>query len=656
VLTLEGKTATSAEGLEILPELLELLVETLSKKNRLNPDERDEAGLFLKRMTRRYGTVRCAVDALGDARRRHAILSREKAKSWSNVMSVMPSAVETTLKRHPALKIQVSKWIAERGSAVDDRLEAFSAWLDSPFPDYEQAAPEGTDAEDSGHADAEQFTLDATDEAAIALFEMFVHDKRPGLHPSDRRPAAEELEMREALRDSSNAFARACVMLSDGRFDEADLFVRRHCEELPPRFIHTLKGECAYNAGRFDDALIHYRAASVCCDMSMCVLNLSYTLCRATQGTAEERCKEAIDLLVSLRDRQDSGDFQQLPTLIGIGSAWLNSQTGDRDANVSLAIESLEAALKGISIKQHPHWWAEAHLQLGSAWQARPTGKRVENIQRAITCFTRAQEVWTKDDHPEHWANIQNNLGHAWERLPTGHRAVNLQRAIEYFESALAVRMELDHPMSVATLRNNLGNAWIQFPAGNHMENVLKGIENHSAALEVWSTKHKRTEWAATQNNLGNAWALLPAEATDEREKNLRRAISCYKSAMDVRTRSATPIEWAATLNNMGSALILLGGDTRAKPLREAIDCFEKALQVRTMTDYPLDWAKTQSNLGRAWERLPDGDPVRNIDKAVAYFQHALGIFTEADYPHQHRHTRSCMQDAKDRIARLGFG
>lgn len=656
VLTLEGKTATTAKGLEVVPELFDLLTDTVSRKSSISSEERAEITAFLKRLTRRYGTVRRAADAIGSARRRHPLVSREKARSWAVVMAVMPSAVETTLKRHPSLKIHISKWLADRGSAVDDRLDGFASWLDSPFPDYETDVPVTTAEAELERSETESFELDATDAKAMRLFHLFVEDKRPGLHPTDRRPDPEEVELRDELKNSPNAFARACVMLSDGRWEDADAHIRKHCDNLPAEILHTLKGECAYNAGRFDDALIHYRAAAHSCDSSECVLNLAYTLARATQSGADERSREALDSLVSLRDRQHDEDPMRLPTLIAIGAAWLQCPSGDRDANVSLAIESLETALAGIQQSTIPHWWAEAHLQLGAAWLARPSGKRTENIQRSITCFTRAEEVWDREHFPEHWASIQNNLGHAWESLPTGHRAINLQRAIDYFDAALDVRAELEHSLSVATLRNNLGNAWIQFPAGDHKDNVLRGIEHHSAALEVWSTHDKRHEWAATQNNLGNAWALLPADEPDERTKNLRRAIACYKSALDLRTRSATPIEWATTLNNMGSALIMLAGEKKAKPIREAIDCFNKALEVRTKAAYPLDWAKTQTNLGRAWERLPEGDPVRNIDKATEHFNEALTVFNETDYPHQYAHTRSILQSARDRIAKLGFG
>lgn len=658
VLTLEGKTGTTAEGLEAVDDLFALLASTLARDTPPTREQREEIVAFLKRATRRYGTVQHAVNAVAEERRPHPLIATDKAKAWANVMSVIPSAVEGTLRRHPSLKTRVSSWLSDQGSSMEARLKAYQHWLDAPFPDFEDEPPVLTDAATVSAHDAPVAVgdFDASDEQALELLRTVVADKRPGLHPDDRRPTNEEVALRESHRDSSNAFARLCVALSTAQIKEAERLLKQHAKKLSEDLLHTLRGEVAYIAARFDDACSHYRRALAHCHKPECAINLALALDRATEGSASERSREAIDTLCAMRDRISEDDPTRPRVHVCIGGAWLHNPVGDRDANVSLAIEALESALGVIERDEDPHWWAEAHLQLGIAWQARPSGRRAENIQRAITCFTRAEEIWTRDAHPEHWASIRNNLGHAWESLPTGHRTINMQRAIDYFNDALEVRQQSDSPVAVATIRNNLGNAWIKFPTGDHEENVRKGIEHHTAALEVWSAQNRRHEWAATQNNLGNAWALMPAWDEEEREKNLRRAISCYKSALDVRTKASTPAEWAATQNNLGSALVLLGDEHRAKPVREAIECFSRALEVRTKAAHPVEWAKTQNNLGRAWEKLAEGDPVRNLDKATEHFNNALNVFTEDAYPHHHNHTRASLKQARDRMSRLGYG
>lgn len=658
VLTLEGKTGTTTERLDVVDDLFALIARTLAKDTPPTNEQREEIVAFLKRATRRYGTVQHAVEAIADNRRPHPLIAADKAKAWANVMSVIPSAVEGTLRRHPSLKTHVSSWLSDQGSSMEARLKAYEQWLDAPFPDIEGEPPVLTDAATVPATAAPEAAgaFDENDEQAMELLRTVVADKRPGLHPGDRRPTKEEVALRESLRDSANAFARLCVALSTGQTKEAERLLKQHAKKLPEELLHTLRGEVAYIAGRFDDACAHYRRALTHCHKSECAINLALTLDRAADGSAAERSREAIDTLCAMRDRMSQDDPARPRVHVSIGSAWLHNPVGDRDANISLAIEALESALAAIDRDTDPHWWAEAHLQLGIAWQGRPSGRRAENIQRAITCFTRAEEVWTRDTHPEHWASIRNNLGHAWESLPTGHRAINMQRAIDYFNDALEVRQQSDSPVAVATIRNNLGNAWIKFPAGEQLENVRKGIEHHTAALEVWSAQNRRHEWAATQNNLGNAWALMPAPDDEEREKNLRRAISCYKSALDVRTKASTPLEWAATQNNLGSALILLGDENRAKPVREAIECFNRALEVRTKAAHPVEWAKTQNNLGRAWEKLAEGDPVRNLDTATEHFNNALTVFTEDAYPHLHNHTKASLKQARDHMSRLGYG
>jgi len=539
-------------GLEAIDELFDLLSESLSKKSIVSVAEHQQIVVFLKRLTRRYGTVRGATDALGTSRRRHPLVSRDKARSWTEVMAVMPGAVETTLKRHPTLKIHISKWLADRGSSLDERLEAYMNWLDSPIPEFDELAEDAhVSVNSEGGAPSEM--LDATDEQAIALYRVLIADKRPGLTPGDRRPFSEEISLRESLASSGNAFAKILVAISMGETKIAEALLLEHGTALPSEMHHMLLGECAYAASRFDDAIVSYRAAVAECDSPACVLSLALTLMRANMGSAEDRYKDAIAVLTALRDRLEPQDADRVRTLIVIGTAWLYSPTGDRDANVSRAIEAIEAAIEHADREHDAHWWAEAHLQLGVAWQGRPTGKRVENIQRAITCFSRAEEVWSKKDFPEHWATIQNNLGHAWERLPTGHRAVNLQRAIDYFSAALAVREGLEHAHSIATLRNNLGNAWIQFPAGDHRENVLKGIEYHTAALEIWSAQDKRHEWAATQNNLGNALVALGDKAigtdTSDAKEQWRAATDAYRSALEEFEPAATAFADTARRN-----------------------------------------------------------------------------------------------------------
>ena len=387
VLTLEGKTATTAEGLGVIDELFDLLAETVATKNQHTEDERDEIVRFLKRCTRRYGTVRGAMDAIGDRRRTHPLISREKANAWSSVMSVIASAIETQLKRHPSLKVHISRWLSDQGSPIEDRLKLYTDWLDAPFPEAGATPDHASEDEGDPSPASAALRVDTNDERALELYALLLADKRPGLSPGDRCSTEQEAALRDELADSDNAFARLCVALSSHDFAVAEQLIRKFAGSIDGEFLHTLRGECAYGSGRFSDAVGHYRVALTHCMSPECALSLALSLGRADIGTNEERTREALDVLTSLRDRQDEGDPARVRTLVAVGNAHLHNPSGDRDANVLLAIEALETALesidRGLSIEETSGLYYIRGIQL----------ERLGDVRGAQASFSRAFEL-----------------------------------------------------------------------------------------------------------------------------------------------------------------------------------------------------------------------------------------------------------------------
>ena len=658
--THDGHTDTTKEGLEVVPDLIELMARSICLHARASENELQQVELYLKRLIRRYGTMRHAIEALGERRRRHRQISQAKVQSWADVMSVAGIRVETAMRRHPPVMIAVTRYVSSHDKSLRTRLEAYLAWLDGPLPDLsdsDQLTGLGASAEPEPASapvpEEREGTLETNAPGVEAVFaEWFAHKhlSEPAHHPA----LSETIETHVAqLEHADDLFQNAVAAVARLDFDRADAQIvdlrKRHSD---PR-IDELRAERYYLERNYDAAVESYRFVREQAGVTpyRCV-GLAMSLLHANKGSYEQRVGEAIDLLNDARKRHTEGSSEWAQVGAMLGFARLHQPAGDRDGNVRLGIELFEESLGVITRENDPQWWADVHLHLGTAWQALPTGRRQENLQRAITCFSRAGEEWTRESDPERWAAVQNNLGHAWERLPGGTREGNLKRAIDYFLAALSVHDEQASPLSWATLQNNIGNAWVKVGAGESGEYINRAIECHSAALRVWSSLDKRAEWAATQNNLGNAWALLPTDGP-ERERNLRRSISCYKSALEVRTRGTAPHDWASTQNNLGSALLLLREGDVSSTVREAIACFERALEVRTRTASPLEWAKTQCNIGNAWSRLigPGHNKRDSLTNACDHYRAALEVITHDAHPHQHGYVYSRLQSAKNELA-----
>ncbi|HVZ93095.1 MAG TPA: tetratricopeptide repeat protein [Phycisphaerales bacterium] len=648
-------------GLEIVPPMVRLMAETVRVPASQSDAEVKQIERYLLMLIERYGVMRRAIDALGTGKRRHPLVSPDRAKAWQQTLAAVPAVADQTLAHHATLQVAVSKWMTAQGDSLEKKLDDHAAWMDGPLDEnalnieIAAAGPLSTNApgESVREMVAPSASLTEEQEKDLALVRAaWLDDKRPGEPGAARRMPGEVREAVERLRGVNDARVKAYVAVACGEFAKTDEQMPMLDGRMPPAEFLTLQGDRLYFDKRFDDAAKVYRQARSQRDNLDSRKNLAMALVRCQRGSAAEHAKEAIDLLVDALRPMPTGtrEWGRARTLLGM--VWFSLHWGERDANIRHAIECFESAVESTKRETDPEWWAETYLHLGSAWHALPSGKVVENIQRAITCFSRAAEVWTREARPEEWATIQNHLGHAWERLPTGLREVNIQRAIEYFNAALTVRTREEHPAAWAQLQNNLGNAWIQVPGGERRENIEKAITHHSAALEVWSAQHRRSEWAATQNNLGNALALLPAQ-DDERERNLRRAIACYKAALEVRTRNGAPTDWAATLNNLGNALLALPKARGANHVDEAIDCFRKALEVRTRQAFPTDWAKTRANLGHAYALLDDDERRENLEEAVLCYQSALEVLTPTAYAHLHEHVMERLNEVQDELRKM---
>lgn len=660
-----GSHPSSERGLHVIAPILELLAETICVHSSPDAETLDQLASYLETLAMRYGTIRRAMDALAHGRRRHPLVSLEKAQNWFQAMSVTAGAIEPTLRRHATLMIHVSKWMKDQGLEVEQRLDAYQAWLDSPLP-----TPPTPTAQEPHHATPAVAVAEAQSPPVTIVFDTQPLATAPAIAESDDdlRAALEamveakyfgdnldECDQRESIHrlaesNSPGAKAITCIIRRD--FAGADAAIAAMDSRLPPALTATIRGDRAFFSHHFDDAIPHFRRADEQSPSAWTRMNLAVALGKAQRSGKEDNLSAAIDILDDAAGSLPEGsrEWARVRTALGVG--WLHAAGETRERRCREAITCFESAASVLSPANDSDWWGETQLQLGVAWIDFPVGSRAENIDRAMTHLKSALSVWSREAQPRRWSIAQNHLGHAWERLPRGNREDNLSNAIDCYSIALAARSRESNPVSWARLQNNLGNAWIQYHSGTteHRQNIEKAITCHTAALEVWTRLNRRADWAATQNNLGNAWALLPADAADK-ERNLRRAIACYKAALEVRTRATSPNEWAATLNNLGTALLHLPPSKKDTQLHEAVDCFRKALEVRTRDAAPIEWAKTQQNLGHAWSRMTDGDRQDNLGEAVAYYEAALEVFSLQAHPHQHQLIKARLEEARDRLS-----
>ena len=685
VRTAMGRTQTPKGGLQILPDLLRLLAETTCVASNTDDATIQRVASYLARLVLRYGTVRRAFEAVANGRRRHALLSNERASAWAQVMSVSPAAIEHTLHRQSWLRIHLAKWATAHGSTLDQQLADFDAWLDGPLPgtDGEEecplleqiaseterahSAPPATeiepDAEPARDGSADIVAADGgiamtgdtvvesvAQDGDASLIRKLLDEKRPGDWAAEWHLSQEQREAADRLRHDPDPVRQTLGVLALRELG----VVRDLLGEFPKGQElekETRAGDALYLQGDADRAIDHYRAARRLQDDDIRRRNIALALLQMEKGHRDDAAREALDLLTQTVSDQPAGSHPRACALVILGLAWASSPSRDRDHALHEAIRCFEQAAQIFDAEKEPDWWGEARLHLAHAWLDVPTGDRFRNVEQAIGSLRQTERVWTRNTQPERWSSMQNALGHAWERLPADDRGATIERAIACFSAALSVRTKDDHPSHWARLQNNLGNAWSQLPGGDHRQNVERAIACHQASLEAWSKLGRRNEWGATQSNLGNAWALLPGDKA-EREKNMRRAIACYRSALEVRTKANHPVEYAATMNNLGTALMHLPVAGRGSTVKEAIECFEHALGVRTKQALPVDWAKTQSNLGLAWSRLP-GDKQEHLNEAVACYDAALDEFTEQSHPGNHRHVMARRVKAKDQLAAM---
>jgi predicted LPLAT superfamily acyltransferase len=471
-------------------------------------------------------------------------------------------------------------------------------------------------------------------------------DQPPALSEEDRRILAEA-----RAHGNAKEQARAAIMQRD--FAAADPLIEEVTHRAASELFDalTLKGDRHYYAGEYDAAIGPYEKAF---ELRSHDLNAGNNAAiahnKARLGSIEKHQCRAIEIYTRSLKLIGEGSLNWAMTQHNLGNAYANLPSGDRAANLSIAIGAYESALEVYTREAHPVDWATTQNNLGNAYASLPSGDRAANLSKAIGAYKSALEVRTREAHPVDWAMTQNNLGVAYASLPSGDRAANLSIAIGAYKSALEVRTREAHPVDWAMTQNNLGVAYANLPSGDRAANLSIAIGAFKSAMEVYTREAHPVDWAMTQNNLGNAYANLPS---GDRAANLSKAIGAHESALEVCTREAHPVDWATTQNNLGNAYANLPSGDRAANLSIAIGAYKSALEIRTREAHPVDWAMTQNNLGTAYASLPSGDRAANLSIAIGAYKSALEVRTREAHPVDWAGTQNNLGTAYASLARL---
>lgn len=241
------------------------------------------------------------------------------------------------------------------------------------------------------------------------------------------------------------------------------------------------------------------------------------------------------------------------------------------------AAEAYRGCLEAFSEDETPVEWAAIQKNLGAVLQA--VAERIDQEARsggaatgiqsqevlgeAADAFGAALKVLSMNEHPFEWAAAQNRLGEVLYRLDFESGDIEmLKHSIAAYQSALQVYTRAKTPMRWAEVMNNF--AQVTQVLGEQLKNaeaLEKAAQACRAALEVRTKAEVPLLWAATQNNLGSALFLLGKMTTNA--AHLEGAAEAFDLAGGLYRARGMEKMAAITEKNLGRVNQLLA---RARP------------------------------------------------------------------------------------------
>ena len=256
----------------------------------------------------------------------------------------------------------------------------------------------------------------------------------------------------------------------------------------------------------YERALAIYQAAAVRAGAVQALTGLGSAYDELPSGDLADNRERALryhELAARLLDSPQEREAHGLRVLYGrvqnnLGNAYRKRlAAGTRAENVERAIAAYERALEVFSLADTPFEWATAHNGLGLAYRERTTGEREANQAEAIAHFEQALRVRTPQADPRMHAMTQGNLGNAYIGSDT-------PRAIACYEAALACCPVDRFPFDYARTQMNLGNAHRALAADTGSGDVSRAVACFHEALRVFTLDADPGTHRAASANLGD--------------------------------------------------------------------------------------------------------------------------------------------------------
>jgi tetratricopeptide (TPR) repeat protein len=301
------------------------------------------------------------------------------------------------------------------------------------------------------------------------------------------------------------------------------------------------------------------------------LLDAAYKAALDQKASATQLLREHVDVLVReeplslLESLRKTGDGDppnlRLAHREALGDIFQDLTQGQLSVFRELALEAYESAL---SINKRN---AALLLKCGVAWYQRVHGDREHNLSRAIQ---RAEDCLEKTTvGATRQRGLANNLlGLALTDLQPFIGADSFEEAKACFGEALRVFQQLKETALVAMVHLNTGN--LCAAAGD----AVSAISQYRSALESYSQLSNTDDIALAERNLGAT--LL--DLTDPHSRAaIEEALDLLQDSLTRVPRTRDPHTFAVTLNNMGRAYALRSAGQQEGNFEAARSAFENA-------------------------------------------------------------------------------
>ncbi len=212
---------------------------------------------------------------------------------------------------------------------------------------------------------------------------------------------------------------------------------------------------------------------------------------------AKTAYEEALPILEERASPEELAEAQMNLGLV------LQELAGFNLAELKEALHLYQRAVRVFTGEKYPQEYAILQNNIAIAYLSVSLSPEAEEMRQALAVQSLEQALkWvTLIDHPREYAMLQNNLANTLQYLPSTHPIDNNLRALKAYDEALKVRTARDTPVEYANTISNKANVLYNLPddpenpkRGN-LNNLLKAKTLYEKSLEIF-TRHGERERA----------------------------------------------------------------------------------------------------------------------------------------------------------------